>query len=93
MASIAVFVALCGGAYAAVGNPFVAGNGAIQGCVKNGVLYVVKAGRRCPKHTRSLLFSQKGPQGTRGPQGSQGQQGIQGNPGTPGPSAAFFWVA
>ena len=96
LASIAVFVALSGGAYAAVGNPLVAGNGTIHGCVKNGALYVVKAGMRCPKHTRSLPFGQKGPQGTRGhqgsqgPQGLQGQQGIQGNPGTPGPSAAFF---
>jgi hypothetical protein len=105
MAAIALFVALGGGAYAAVGNPFVGNGGTIQGCVKNGVLDVVKAGKRCPRHATPLRFNQVGPQGKqgtqgvqgaqgnqgiRGPQGVQGIQGIQGLTGGTGPSDGYF---
>ena len=80
-ALIALFVALGGGAYAAVGNPFVSGSGKIQGCVKNGALDVVKAGKHCPTGTTSLPFSQTGPRGKSGTQGSAGATGT---------SAAYF---
>jgi hypothetical protein len=80
-ASLALFVALGGGAYAATGGSFVAGNnGAIKGCVqKGGVLRVVKVGKRCPKGTAALTFSAKGRPGTIGPQGIQGQTGPAGS--------------
>lgn len=81
VAVAALFVALGGGAYAAVGNPFVSKRGTIQGCVTSGALDVVKAGKRCPKGTTSLPFSQTGP---------RGKQGNQGNPGIPGTSTAYF---
>jgi hypothetical protein len=78
VAVAALFVALGGGAYAAVGNPFVSRQGRIQGCVSNGVLDVVKAGKHCPKGTTSLPFSQTGPNGK------------QGSTGSPGTSTAYF---
>lgn len=35
----------------AVADQFVGNGGSIQGCVKNGLLEVVKAGKRCPRHS------------------------------------------
>jgi hypothetical protein len=81
VALTALFVALGGGAYAAVGNPFVSARGTIQGCVKRGVLDLVKAGKHCPKGTSSLAFSRTGPQGKTGATGAQGAAGT---------SAAYF---
>jgi hypothetical protein len=78
VSTTALFVALGGGAYAAAGNPFVGKSGTIQGCVRNGVLEVVKAGKPCPRHSTRLPFSQVGPHGNQGIQGSQGIPGIQG---------------
>lgn len=75
VALLALFVALGGGAYAAVGNPFVSGSGKIQGCVKNGALDVVKAGKHCPKGTTSLSFSQTGPKGKTGTAGTSSAAG------------------
>jgi hypothetical protein len=66
VASIALAVALGGGAYAAVGGGYVSSNGTIQGCVKNGALDVVAAGKSCPRGTVSLPFSQRGPAGKAG---------------------------
>jgi hypothetical protein len=79
VATVALFVALGGGAYAAVGGTFVSNSGTIHGCVKNGGLDVVKLGKRCPRHSTPLSFNQVGPQGK---QGIQGIQGPQGPPGT-----------
>lgn len=56
----ALFVALGGGAYGAAGNPLVGKSATIQGCVRNGVLEVVKAGKRCPRHATRLRFGQVG---------------------------------
>jgi hypothetical protein len=75
VAVLALFVALTGGALAA-GNAFVNSVGVIQGCVgKGGALTVVKAGRRCAKHTTSLAFDQTGPRGLPGSTGSPGAAG------------------
>jgi hypothetical protein len=99
VSTIALIVALSGGAYAAVANPFVARGGTIQGCVKSGVLKVVKAGKPCPKHVTPLPFNQLGPQGKQGVQGIQGTEGIQGgqgpkgDQGPPGPKGADFTIA
>jgi hypothetical protein len=98
VASIALFVALGGGAYAA-SSAFVGKGGKVQGCVskKHGELQVVKAGKRCPKGKLSLILDgratngvngaqgPRGPQGNAGPQGEQGSQGIQGIQGVQGP--------
>lgn len=65
----------------AVAAQSVGNGGRIQGCVKNGVLDVVKAGKRCPRHSRPLPFNQVGPRGRQGVQGVQGPQGVQGIPG------------
>ena len=79
MASVAVFIALGSGAYAAT-NPFVSGKGTISSCVskRGGALRVIKAGKKCPKKTVALSFNQTGPQGAQGPQGPQGPSGITG---------------
>jgi hypothetical protein len=68
----------------AVAVPFTGNGGSIRGCVmKHGVLEVVKAGERCPRHSTPLSFNQVGPQGRQGIQGAQGPQGV---PGSPGPA-------
>ena len=93
VASIALFVALGGGAYAA-SSGFVGRGGRVQGCVsrKDGDLQVVKVGKRCSKRKLSLILDGQatnganGAQGPRGPQGAPGSQGIQGIQGPPGPS-------
>jgi hypothetical protein len=66
VALIALAVALGGGAYAAVGGGFVSAGGTIQGCVNNGTLDVVAAGKSCPRGTQSLPFNQRGPAGAPG---------------------------
>jgi hypothetical protein len=77
-AALALFLSLGAGAYAAASSGFVGRGGTIQGCVKKGALDVVKAGKKCPKHTTSLQFSQKGPMG------NQGSRGLLGNTGPAG---------
>jgi hypothetical protein len=84
----------------AVAGQFVGNRGSIQGCVKNGVLEVVKAGKRCPRHATPLPFNQVGPQGRQGIQGVQGPQGVQGIAGpvaTTAPSGltqrGFFYMS
>lgn len=85
----------------AVAVPFHGNGGSIRGCVlKNGLLEVVKAGKRCPRHSTPLPFNQVGPRGRQGIQGIQGPQGVQGTPGpvtTTAPSGftqrGFFDIA
>jgi Collagen triple helix repeat (20 copies) len=86
VSTVALFLALGGGAYAATANPFVTKGGVINGCVakRNGVLSVIRPGRRCPRATMSLVLGQKGPAGARGPQGDPGAQGDPGPQGDPG---------
>jgi hypothetical protein len=77
--SIALFVALGGGAYAATGGSFVSSSGTIRGCIKHGgALIVVKAGRHCPRGTVSLPFAQRGPTGPSGARGATGKTGANG---------------
>jgi hypothetical protein len=85
MATIAVFVALGGGAYAA-SSAFESSSGAIRGCVPKagGGLRVVKTGKSCPRGYATLTFSARGAQGKPGPQGTQGLRGLQGTSGTNG---------
>jgi hypothetical protein len=83
MATIAVFVALGGGAYAA-SSAFESSTGAIKGCVPNrgGGLRVVKPGKSCPHGYSALTFAARGPQGPRGIQGPAGANGTNGTNGT-----------
>ncbi len=93
IATMALFAALGGGAYAAADGSFVArSSGAINGCVPatGGALRVVKVGGRCPRGTVALSFNAQGragkagPQGRTGPAGARGPRGMAGPPGSPG---------
>jgi len=88
-ASLALFLALGGGAYAATSNALVGSGGVIHGCVlKDGTLSVVSAGKKCPKHTSTLVFDQKGPQGSAGATGVAGAPGAAGAGGAAGATGA-----
>ena len=65
MASVAVFMALGGSAYAATGVAFVSHSGAINGCVPThgGTLQVLRPGKKCPKGDTPLSFNARGPVG------------------------------
>src|SRR6476660_3754030 len=78
VSTIALFVALGGGAVAATGG-FVGANGAVRACVgKHGALSVVKAGKRCPRGTTTLALNQTGRSGLNGINGANGAQGLTG---------------
>jgi hypothetical protein len=73
IAFTALFVALGGGAFAAVsGIP--GRDGVIHTCFKKrgGALRVVPAGAHCGKKQKALAINQRGPQGVPGPKGETG---------------------
>jgi hypothetical protein len=73
--SLALFIALGGGAYAATGG-FVGPGGSVRACVgKHGAVTIVKPGGRCPHHTTTLLLDQTGRPGSNGLNGAQGPAG------------------
>src|SRR5436190_21310029 len=91
MATVAVFLALGGGAYALSGIPD--RGGVYHGCVSNrsGLLRVVKTASSCRKARGRGKHRDPGEfavawkqQGTRGLQGAQGPQGLQGLQGLQG---------
>jgi hypothetical protein len=86
MSSIAVFLVLGSGAYAATSRSFSDAGGGINGCVpaKGGALLVIKPGKHCPRGTISLVINQKGQPGAAGSQGTSGAPGTKGNQGSPG---------
>jgi hypothetical protein len=77
-ATMALFLALGGGAYAAL-QP-VGPSGEINACFsrRSGDLSLRK-GARCGKGQRAVSWSQSGPQGPQGPQGDRGLQGAAGS--------------
>ena len=79
---LALFIALSGGAYAAV-KSIPGPDGVIHSCYqkKKGNLRVVKSTVKCSKAEKKLAFNQSGPTGPAGSQGVAGVQGIQGTPG------------
>jgi Collagen triple helix repeat (20 copies) len=95
MATVAVFLALGGGAFAATSG-FTGKGGAIHGCVskRSHVLTVLKPGQRCARGHVALAFNAKGvpgargPAGTAGPAGPAGPAGAKGAPGTKGAAGA-----
>jgi hypothetical protein len=78
MATIAVFLAIGGGAYAVVGGG--PARGAIEACYrkKGGSLRIVRKGTKCRRNERRVAWSQQGPQGL---------PGAVGPPGLPNPNA------
>ena len=85
MATVAVFLALGGGAFAASTGLTTKG-GTIHGCVsaRTHVLTVLKLGRRCGRGRVALTFNAKGARGATGPAGPTGQTGAAGAPGPKG---------
>jgi len=84
VALLALLGVLAGSASAST-SPFVGKTGTITGCVsKKGALTLLKSGKKCPKHTTKLQFSQTGPAGGRGVQGAVGGQGAVGSQGAAG---------
>ena len=94
MSTIAVFIALGGGAYAAV-QTIPGSDGVIHGCygAKSGSLRVIAAHKKCKKGERAIAFDQTGvpgPAGTPGQAGAPGAPGSPGGKGEPGPAAKTF---
>jgi hypothetical protein len=86
LALLALFVALGGTSYAAVGG-FVAKNGQLAGCVgASGALKVLKPGRRCPKGQTAVAWNVTGRAGGTGVAGATGARGATGETGSAGPS-------
>ena len=81
LATVAMFAAMGGGAYAVTAIPTT--GGVVYGCFhkKKGSLRVVKQGKRCKKGERAISWNVRGP---AGPQGGAGSQGPSGNPGSAG---------
>jgi len=85
MATVAVFIALGGGAIAA--TSLTSSDGTITACVakKTGAAKIIPARKRCPKGTSRLTWNQTGSTGARGAAGERGSTGEAGPPGEPGP--------
>lgn len=78
MSTLALFIALGGGAYAASGG-FVARNGTVRLCVAhNGGVNVARTSRRCRRGTTTVTVNQRGLAGIRGATGAKGAQGPAG---------------
>jgi hypothetical protein len=84
MSTVAVFMALAGGAYAA-GGALIGPSGTIQACVgRLGLLRVIHAGVHCRQREQAVTINAKGVKGDRGPSGAEGAQGPPGSQGPPG---------
>ena len=83
--TLAVFVALGGGAYAAV-SAIPGPDGVIHGCYKKrgGSLRLVPSGRKCSRRELAIAFNQTGPPGPRG-RSVVGRRGAAGATGATGP--------
>jgi hypothetical protein len=88
MSTIAVFMALGGGAYAAVSS-IPGADGVIHGCYakKNGSLRLIVAGKKCAKGEKAIAFNGQGRQGLPGTPGAAGAAGVKGEQGPQGPGA------
>jgi hypothetical protein len=100
MATIAVFIALGGGALAASG--VISSNSQIRSCVgRHGNLTIVQRGKSCGRGKSLLVWNQQGARGRNGangqkgavgPKGDAGQNGAAGENGAPGTALAFAHV-
>jgi hypothetical protein len=85
MATVAVFLALGGGALAATN--FIGSDGKIHGCVgSKGQLTVLKSGKKCAKRTTAIAWSQQGPRGQAGAACLSTDPNCKGPKGESGPS-------
>src|SRR5437660_12404555 len=75
VATLALFVAVGGGAWAASGG-LIGSNGVIHGCVPNkgGTLTIVAPGQKCRRGLTAISFNRQGRLGLRGAAGAQGGQ-------------------
>jgi hypothetical protein len=88
ISTLALFVALGGGAFAA--SKFVGPNGVVRLCVSgNGSAKVLKPRQKCGKGKALVPVNQTGPQGSRGSQGPAGPQGPQGAAGGAGAAVSY----
>ncbi|HEV2973395.1 MAG TPA: hypothetical protein VGX69_00175 [Solirubrobacteraceae bacterium] len=75
VSTLALFIALGGGAYAATGG-FVSRNGTVRLCVaRNGSVNVARTIRRCRRGTTTVTVNQRGLAGFRGATGAKGATG------------------
>jgi hypothetical protein len=90
-ATLAVVLALSGGALAATGG--FTSSGKLQACVNGeGALKLLKAGKRCKTGQKLVSWNQAGPTGVKGSAGTQGPAGATGPAGTPGTAAVTLWA-
>lgn len=82
VASLALFVALGGGAYALGTNRFVGRGGAVRMCVQsqNHVPLIVTPGAVCPAGSTAVTVNARGPRGPRGRRGAKGRPGATTSP-------------
>ena len=88
--TLALFLALGGGAYAATTIP--GRDGVIHACYKqaSGGTRIVAAGKKCRKGERAVRWNQQGPRGLAGAAGTPGANGASGPQGPAGPTASSF---
>jgi hypothetical protein len=92
VATLALVLALSGGAIAATGG-FTSG-GKLHACVnEEGRLKLLKSGGHCKRGQKSVSWAQIGPAGPVGIPGATGPKGIEGQKGAPGEAADVKWAA
>jgi hypothetical protein len=70
VATLALFLAVGGGAFALGRSGFVTSTGTVKVCIKqNGSMTAVKPSARCKKGSKQVVFDQKGAPGAQGPPG------------------------
>src|SRR6059058_4556841 len=91
-ATLALVFAMTGGAIAATGG-FTSG-GALRACVnEEGGLRLLKAGKRCKRGQKTVVWNQTGPAGAKGASGAPGAAGAQGAQGGQGPQGTAIAFA
>jgi hypothetical protein len=90
-ATLAVVLAMSGGAVAATGG-FTSG-GQLQACVnQEGGVKLLKPGKKCKKGQSQISWNEAGPKGPAGAQGPAGAAGAAGAPGAAAASPVTLWA-
>jgi hypothetical protein len=97
-ATLALVLAMSGGAVAATGG-FSSG-GTLKACAnEEGVIRLLKPGKKCKQGQKSVSWNQTGPAGASGAKGvsgapgANGASGAAGSPGAPGLPASAEWAS
>ena len=92
-ATLALVLAMSGGAIAATGGFTAASNG-IKACVAGHGVLKLQTGRKCAKGQKAVSWSQTGPAGAKGAPGAAGAAGasIQGPKGESGQPTNVMWA-